>query len=82
MRSKKLLVTVGVETFLGTLYTFPDCIKETIVGVVKDTSPGSNLLLANVTLSTLTVPMRVVRRITVGSEEVWKSDRCPPGCPA
>lgn len=68
-------VTVGIETSLGAHYSFPDMDKTALDKLVMRNDNNElaldSLLLTNASRAVLTVPSRIVKKITVEGEDWW-----------
>lgn len=73
--SKVDLVTVGIETTLGARYSFPDVEREALDKLVMRSDNNElvldSLLITNVSQAVLTVPSRIVKKITVEGKDWW-----------
>jgi hypothetical protein len=71
-------VIVGIETHLGAHYTFPDMERgelQRILPKMNDRVPSGSesLCLVNMSLAALAIPFRIIKRVTVDTEEWWIS---------
>ena len=71
--------TVVIETLDGEEYVFPNMNVTALKAVLPESGrrPESmpNLVMVNASVSTLMVPFRIIRRITVGAEVLWNDKR-------
>jgi hypothetical protein len=69
------LVTVGIETSLGAHYSFPDMERGALDRLVMRDDNNKllleSLLLTNVSRAVLTLPSRIIKKITVNGEDWW-----------
>lgn len=71
------LVTVGVETSLGALYSFPDMERDVLDKLIMR-GPNNELvleqvLLTNASRAVLSVPARIIQKITIDGEVWWET---------
>ncbi len=71
------LVTVTVTTREGAIYSFPDMSRSSLKKVLPETGrkPTNQpaLMLVNASTAVLSVPIRIVRRVSVGDDVLWES---------
>ena len=69
------LVTVGIETKLGAHYSFPDMDRKELERLVIRDSDNNILLdsvmLTNVSRALITVPVRIIKKITIEGDDWW-----------
>ncbi len=69
------LVTVGIETSLGAHYSFPDMDRVALDKLVMRNDNNEMtldaLLLTNASRAVLTLPARIVVKITVDGDDWW-----------
>lgn len=70
---KKLqLVSIELETILGSVYVFPDVDLEEVETMLKHFHDSASVTLVNVSKACLVLPPRIVNVIRVAGEERWK----------
>lgn len=67
------LSSVILETELGATYVFPDVVKAVATNFAESFKPTGNVTLVNVSGACLVLPSRLVVKITVGEEVLWKA---------
>lgn len=67
------LVDVSIETKLGAKYVFPDVLKKEVTTAVSFFHPGKTLTLVNASGAYLSMPCRIIQRISVDKEDLWLS---------
>lgn len=70
------LVTVEIVTLLDANYQFPDVSEAALNVVLPQMSEGRprgmlSLTLVNVSIATLVIPFRVIKRVLVDGEDWW-----------
>ena len=69
------LVTVGIETKLGAHYSFPDMDRSALDKLIMRNDNNElvlpTVLLTNASQAVLTVPARIIEKITVEGEDWW-----------
>lgn len=65
--------TVRILTTLEAVYEFPDMKDRDLSMVLGQLTPGRTLVLTNVSGAFLSMPARIIRKITVGEEIVWEN---------
>jgi len=71
MRSLQL-VSIELETILGSVYVFPDVDLEEVETMLKHFHDSASVTLVNVSKVCLVLPPRIVNVIRVAGEERWK----------
>ena len=69
------LVTVGIYTKLGAHYSFPDMDRSALDKLIMRNDDNNlslqAVLLANVSQAVLTVPSRIIKKITIDGDDWW-----------
>ena len=70
-------VTVGIETKLGAHYSFPDMDRSALDRLIMRNDNNElrldAVLLTNASQAVLTIPSRIVSKITVEGEDWWQA---------
>jgi len=74
--SDETFKVVGIETFLGARYVFPDLRSQEVANLILEMErEGSTITLANISGAALVVPKQIVKKLYMDDQEIWVNPR-------